>query len=86
MLCTQKEDETMLGFTGTLVELLKDEEEDENLYRFVMAFGTLVSKSNTCREVGKIMSANDELRRIQATKAGQERMQRATSEILQILN
>ncbi|CAO3674439.1 unnamed protein product [Rhizopus stolonifer] len=86
LLCTQKEDEIMLGFTGTLVELLKDEGEDENLYRFVMAFGTLASKSNTCREVGKIMSANDEIRRIQATKAGQERMQRATSEILQILN
>lgn len=43
LLASKKEGETELGFTGTLVELLKDEQDDENLYRFVMAFGTLVS-------------------------------------------
>lgn len=42
LLASKKEDETELGFTGSLVELLKDEQDDENLYRFVMAFGTLV--------------------------------------------
>jgi phospholipase A-2-activating protein len=42
LLSSKKEGETELGFTGTLVELLKDEQDDENLYRFVMAFGTLV--------------------------------------------
>lgn len=43
LLASKNEGETELGFTGTLVELLKDEQDDENLYRFVMAFGTLVS-------------------------------------------
>lgn len=45
LLASKNEGETELGFTGTLVELLKDEQDDENLYRFVMAFGTLVSFS-----------------------------------------
>ncbi|KAI8968864.1 phospholipase A-2-activating protein [Mycotypha africana] len=42
LLCTKAEDEIGLGFTGTLIELLKDEQEDENVYRFLMALGTLV--------------------------------------------
>lgn len=43
LLSSKQEGEIELGLTGTLVELLKDEQDDENLYRFVMAFGTLVS-------------------------------------------
>jgi phospholipase A-2-activating protein len=65
---------------------LKDEKENENLYRFIMAFGTLISQSNTCREVGNIMGAKDEIRRIQITQTGQDRMQKATAEILQLLS
>ncbi|KAG1310950.1 hypothetical protein G6F61_002161 [Rhizopus arrhizus] len=86
LLSSKKEDEIELGFTGTLVELLKDEKENENLYRFIMAFGTLISQSNTCREVGNIMGAKDEIRRIQITQTGQDRMQKATAEILQLLS
>ncbi|KAL9558810.1 hypothetical protein MBANPS3_000710 [Mucor bainieri] len=85
LLASKNEGETELGFTGTLVELLKDEQDDENLYRFVMAFGTLICQSTACREVGNIMEAKTEIRRIQSQKAGQERMQKATAEILQIL-
>lgn len=51
-----------------------------------MAFGTLISQSNTCREVGNIMGAKDEIRRIQTTQTGQDRMQKATAEILQLLS
>ncbi|CAO0797417.1 unnamed protein product [Mucor circinelloides] len=85
LLASKNEGETELGFTGTLVELLKDEQDDENLYRFVMAFGTLVCQSSACREVGNIMEAKTEIRRIQSQKAGQDRMEKATAEILQIL-
>lgn len=46
LLSSKQEGETELGLTGTLVELLKDEQDDENLYRFVMAFGTLVRRDN----------------------------------------
>lgn len=85
LLSSKNEGEIELGFTGTLCELLKDENDDENLYRFVMAFGTLVAQSSACREVGKIMDAKSEIRRIQSSKAGQDRMQKATAEILQLL-
>lgn len=44
LLASKQEGEVELGFTGSLVELLKDEQDDENVYRFVMAFGTLVSE------------------------------------------
>ncbi|KAI9259066.1 WD40-repeat-containing domain protein [Sporodiniella umbellata] len=83
LLCSHQEDEIMLGFTGTLVELLKDEAEDENLYRFLMAFGTLVFRSKTCQEVGKIMGVCENIKLIQS-KIGQDRMQKATSEIIQL--
>ena len=42
LLSSHQEGEIQLGLTGTLVELLKDEKDDENLYRFLMALGTLV--------------------------------------------
>ncbi|KAI8644225.1 WD40-repeat-containing domain protein [Parasitella parasitica] len=85
LLTSKKEGEVELGLTGTLVELLKDEQDDENLYRFVMAFGSLVCQSSACREVANIMEAKTEIGRIQSQKAGQDRMQKATAEILQIL-
>lgn len=44
LLASKQEGEVELGFTGSIVELLKDEQDDENVYRFVMAFGTLVSE------------------------------------------
>lgn len=47
LLSSKQEGEIELGLTGTLVELLKDEQDDENLYRFVMAFGTLVSQTGS---------------------------------------
>ncbi|RCI02530.1 hypothetical protein CU098_008691 [Rhizopus stolonifer] len=85
LLSNKQEGETELGFTGTLVELLKDEQDDENVYRFLMALGTLISQSSACKEVGNIMDVKAQIRRIQSEKSGQERMQKATAEIIQLL-
>lgn len=38
----QKNEDSEISLTGTLVELIKQEQDEENLYRFLMALGTLV--------------------------------------------
>lgn len=86
MLSSKQEDDVQLGFTGTLIELLKDEDDDENLYRFVVAFGTLVSQSDASQQVAKIMEAKEVIKSIQVKKSGQDRMQKATLEIMQLLH
>jgi phospholipase A-2-activating protein len=49
ILFTQKQEgEVELELTGSIIELLKEEKDDENVYRFLMAIGTLVRMYKKC--------------------------------------
>ncbi|KAI8880183.1 phospholipase A-2-activating protein [Backusella circina FSU 941] len=87
ILFTQKQEgEVELELTGSIIELLKEEKDDENVYRFIMAIGTLMTQSSTCREAAKVLEAKPVIQKVQSSTTGQARTQKAVYETLALLN
>ncbi|KAG0186538.1 hypothetical protein DFQ28_007637 [Apophysomyces sp. BC1034] len=83
---TECDEDCQIGLIGSLSEIIKQENDDESLYRMLAAIGTLVKQSSACREVCKIMGTATDLQRIKSQKSGQDRIEKVISETLELLS
>ncbi|KAI9496120.1 WD40-repeat-containing domain protein [Zychaea mexicana] len=82
---SESDEDCQVGLAGSLVELLKVEQDEENLYRVLVALGTLMVHSEPCREVASIMGAKVELLRIKTQAAGKQRIESVTDEMVPLV-
>ncbi|KAI8099820.1 phospholipase A-2-activating protein [Halteromyces radiatus] len=77
-----RDEDTEISLTGSLVELIKQEQDEENLYRLLMALGTLFIHSPPCLEMANILDIKVELRRLKQAMSGRDRMQHVLDELV----
>ncbi|KAI9273091.1 WD40-repeat-containing domain protein [Phascolomyces articulosus] len=82
---TETDEDCQVGLAGSLVELLKVEQDEENLYRVLVALGTLMVQADPCREAASIMGAKVELQRIKSQATGKQRIQNVIDEMLPLV-
>ncbi|KAG2221615.1 hypothetical protein INT45_005189, partial [Circinella minor] len=82
---TLTDEDCQVGLASSLVELLKVEQDEENLYRSLVALGTLMVRVESCREAASIMGAKVELQRIKSQTADKQRIQKVIDEMLPLV-
>ncbi|CAO3583550.1 unnamed protein product [Absidia cylindrospora] len=82
-LTTESRDEdSEINLTGSLVDLIKEEDDEENLYRLLAALGTLFTHSPPCIEIANILDTKIELNRVKQKTSGRARMQTIIDELI----
>ncbi|CDS07832.1 hypothetical protein LRAMOSA01781 [Lichtheimia ramosa] len=81
----QKDEDCQMSLIGSLVELVKSEHDEENLYRILVAIGTLTKRSDVARETARVLDAAVEIQRVKSENAGKARVQQVIDELLPLL-
>ncbi|ORX61513.1 hypothetical protein DM01DRAFT_89930 [Hesseltinella vesiculosa] len=75
-LTTENRDEdSEISLTGSILELIKQEQDEENQYRLLSALGTLLTYSSPSIHLANMLEVKMQLNRLQEQTADRERMQ-----------
>ncbi|SAM07074.1 hypothetical protein [Absidia glauca] len=81
-----RDEDSEINLTGSLVDLVKDEEDEENLFRLLSALKTLFIHSPPCIEIATILDTKIELNRLKKKTSGRDRMQTVIGELITLLS
>ncbi|KAI8067940.1 WD40-repeat-containing domain protein [Gongronella butleri] len=70
-----RDEDSEISLTGSILELIKQETDEENLYRLLTALGTVLTYSEPCIEMANLLEIKMQLNRLQHQTADRERMQ-----------